>query len=323
MFSFTTELVRGDRSPLELIEDVLASGVTDTIEVDGPQCFTSLPVFPPEEVTAFREMVDRTGVGLSMLGVYNDRFTRPGHVFTAQEGADFISGQLASAAALGFRDTRIAFPTDPEVLRLVAPSAEEHGVRLLQEVQGAATPDDLIRALEAVDRIGSDALGFVFDLSACMPALPLTYLEALRRDGVPSSLVSYLDDAWRADSLDSMRQRLAELSQDLPLAPAARTRLSMPFGRFGRTTVADWRPLLSHFDAIHLKFWDLEDDELRVSAPIADVRQEFGAIGYDGVVTSEWGGHEWFELAEHGGQEMSVGHRRLYDESVVLDQQSV
>jgi sugar phosphate isomerase/epimerase len=318
MFSFTTELVTGDRTPLQLIEDVAEQDLARIVEIDGPQHFSTFPSFDREEIEQVRDLVDRHGLRLSMLGIYNDSAARIDRAFSLEESERFVAQQIEGAARLGFWAVRIAFPTDPALLERLVPHARNHGIRILEEVQGAATVDSAVFAehRELVARLGSDTLGFVFDLSACMAALPVTYLEELRRLGVPEKAVRYLDDSWVSEHPATVRAELDRLVDGALLTSAARVRLSMPFGRFGHSTVADWRDVLGEFSAIHLKYWDLEDDDYRVSRPLADVRREFGAIGYDGIVTSEWGGHEWFELDQANGFDMTRGHHRLFDESL-------
>lgn len=315
MFSFTSSLVRGERTPVQLIEDVVDAGLATTIEVDAPQHFATYPDFDAEEVEALRSVVARRGIRLSMMGVYNDAGSRRESAFTLEESVRYISRQLEVASELGFIGARIMFGLDPALLEKLAPEAERHGVPLWQEVQGGARPDgaEFERQREAIQRIGSDKLGFVFDLSACMAALPVTYLEALRREGVPNDVVQYLDDEWPTGETTRVRSGLDARLESLDLPPSAMLRLSMPFGRFGNSSVADWRDALGEFDAVHLKYWDVEDDDRRVSQPLADFRREFGAIGYTGVLTSEWGGHEWLDDDGFG---MTRRHRALFDRAV-------
>ncbi len=65
--------------------------------------------------------------------------------------------------------------------------------------------------------------------------------------------------------------------------------------RFGRSDIAGIRDLLPLTSGFHLKFWDLDDDEGRVSAPIRELGAELRRVGFSGTLCSEWGGHEWVE----------------------------
>jgi hypothetical protein len=51
-------------------------------------------------------------------------------------------------------------------------------------------------------------------------------------------------------------------------------------------------PLVSAF---HLKFWDLDDTDGRISAPIRAVAAELAGRDFTGTFTSEWGGLEWLD----------------------------
>jgi hypothetical protein len=316
-FSFTLELQRARRTPVELLGDILDAGLTRTLEVDAPQGFRTFPDIAAQEIEAFHQFVHDRDVRLSMLGVYCDLAAPTGRLLTLDEAEAFTAAQIRAAGQLGFPIARIMFGIDPELLRRLARHAEEHDVLLMQELQGPVLPTDekFDRQREAITC--SAHLGFVFDLSACMPKLPLTWLAALRTGGVPERVLTYLEQAW--SDLDSplKRETLEALLGTVPIAPETRQLLDMPFHRFGRSRVSDWREDLASFKAVHLKYWDLDDADGRVSGPVADVRREFGAIGYDGVVTSEWGGHEWWTRPEDAFT-MTARHRQLYD--TCLDQ---
>ena len=47
--------------------------------------------------------------------------------------------------------------------------------------------------------------------------------------------------------------------------------------------------------AFHLKFWDLDDADGRVSRPIRDLGGGARGTGFTGTLCSEWGGHEWLD----------------------------
>lgn len=216
---------------------------------------------------------------------------------------------------MGFEGARIAFGLAPELLGPLAERAEQHGVSLLQEMQGGLRPESesFQRQVEAVEAVGSTALGFVFDLSACMPELPVTYLDALLREGVPQEAVAHLNAAWRDSTPDSLKAELGEWLSDASVPPPGRARLSMPFGRFGNTSVSDWREFLPSIRGVHLKYWDLEDAYGRISRPMAKLTKELNKVGYCGALTSEWGGHEWLP---DDPIVMTQGHRRLYAQAV-------
>jgi len=60
------------------------------------------------------------------------------------------------------------------------------------------------------------------------------------------------------------------------------------------------RDILPLVGAFHLKFWDLDDADSRVSAPIRDLGSllAISGSGFAGTLCSEWGGHEWLDDAD-------------------------
>jgi len=64
------------------------------------------------------------------------------------------------------------------------------------------------------------------------------------------------------------------------------------FGRSDATVISDVLPWVGAF---HLKFWDLDDADDRVSGPIRDLGALLRGTGFAGTFCSEWGGHEWLD----------------------------
>jgi hypothetical protein len=65
--------------------------------------------------------------------------------------------------------------------------------------------------------------------------------------------------------------------------------------RFGRSDAAVIADVLPWVGAFHLKFWDLEDTDGRVSGPIRDLGSLLSGAAFAGTFCSEWGGHEWLD----------------------------
>ena len=95
--------------------------------------------------------------------------------------------------------------------------------------------------------------------------------------------------------------------------PAVHTMFMNLLIRFGRSDAAALRGILPLVGAIHLKFWDLDDCDDRVSAPIRELGGELGRAGFSGPLTSEWGGHEWLDSdpAEMTREHLTVARAAL------------
>jgi hypothetical protein len=65
--------------------------------------------------------------------------------------------------------------------------------------------------------------------------------------------------------------------------------------RFGRSDAAVIADVLPWVGAFHLKFWDLDDTDGRVSGPIRDLGSLLSGAAFAGTFCSEWGGHEWLD----------------------------
>jgi hypothetical protein len=65
--------------------------------------------------------------------------------------------------------------------------------------------------------------------------------------------------------------------------------------RFGRSPVEDLREVLAWVGGFHLKFWDLDDADARISRPIQEIGRLLADTGFRGTLMSEWGGHEWLD----------------------------
>ncbi|WP_286277916.1 hypothetical protein [Naasia aerilata] len=63
--------------------------------------------------------------------------------------------------------------------------------------------------------------------------------------------------------------------------------------RFGRSDAGVLREVVPLVGGFHLKFWDLDDADERVSGPLRDLGRLLAETGFRGTLTSEWGGHEW------------------------------
>ncbi|MGN6220874.1 MAG: hypothetical protein ACTHNQ_15340 [Microbacterium sp.] len=317
MFSFTPSIVDGARRPQQILVDAVRGGAASGVGLDGFQHFVTFPDVSDEEAVAFRADVERLGIFVTELGLYDDVFVQPGRRATIAERAGHLERQIRSAVKLGFARVKLGWGTDFELLDQLAPCLRSTGVTLLEEAQGPlrAGTDDYERRL-AYAAAHADHFGFVFDLSASMADLPVTFIEELHRLALPPEVIRLLADEWAEDRSGSLRDRVTAITSSLDLGADERLRLMTPFTRFGNATVSDFRDLFAHLGGVHVKFWDLSDDDGRVSRPIADLARELDRVGYQGSITSEWGGHAWLDSLTHDSLRMVRAHRALYLKTV-------
>ncbi|TDO47134.1 hypothetical protein EV643_10924 [Kribbella sp. VKM Ac-2527] len=317
MFSFTTEIARGEHSPQELLRGASSAGLAGRFEIDGFQHFATFPTVADEEVERFRNEVEHLDLQLTQLGIYDDLYVDPRHRATVGERVSYLERQIESAARLGFPAVKVMWGVDLEVLDRLRPCLDRSGISLNQEAQGGLRADshDVQSRVEFAQKYPG-LFGFVFDLSACMYGVPVTYLEELHRLGIPGEAVRLIAEEWPSDRGSAVRDHVLAVTDGAELSADARLRLMMPFARFGNSRVGDWRDFLSVTDIVHLKFWDLYDPDGIVSTPLRELTYELARADFTGPITSEWGGHEWLDGPDFDAVTMTRGHRSLVEQVV-------
>jgi len=104
--------------------------------------------------------------------------------------------------------------------------------------------------------------------------------------------VNRLATEWRSPDTHTA---VVDLLRSGQVPPAVHTLYMNLLVRFGRSDASVLRDILPITGAFHLKFWDLDDTDGRVSNPIRDLGSELRATDFAGTFCSEWGGHEWIE----------------------------
>src|SRR3712207_4411697 len=140
LFSLMPEWRAGHDLPT-LLDRVARADCGPALEVIGHQAWRGFPHVSGDDERAFRDAVDRLGLVPTALGVYTDLFRRPGRAMSDQEAFEDVAPQIAAAAQLGFPVVRATLGMAPGLLRRVADQAEQLGVVLTFEVQGATAPD--------------------------------------------------------------------------------------------------------------------------------------------------------------------------------------
>lgn len=317
MFSFTPDIVDGSRTPQQILTDAVAADVADGVGLDGFQHFSTFPDISPDEVADFRSDIERLGIFLTELGLYDDAFADPTRRATREQRAEYLARQIRSAALLGFSAVKLGWGTDFALLDALLPVLDETGLTMLEEAQGPlrAGDDDYARRIEYAAR-HPDRFGFVFDLSAAMRAVPPTLIAELRSLNIPDEVVRIIDEEWPDDRAGGVKTHVAELTRHLDLNADARMRLMTPFTRFGNAHVSEFRDLFDAVRGVHAKYWDLDDENSALSDSIRELSAELDRAGYKGPITSEWGGHGWLKPATHDSIATAKAHRTLYRTAV-------
>ena len=294
-FNWTPDVIRARREATEIALDIVTDGISTVIELEPGQLWRSFPETSEDEASALRISLAAAGGTVSIVGASLDDWKSPTRRRTDDERLAFLVPQLRVARALGARGVRLPIgQAGPTLTRQVLPHLRDLDLVLFEEAQGGQTPGSapFAPAYDAIAELDDPHVRLLIDISMLMPALPPTYLERLRAGGIPESLLRRLEDAWRDPATNDA---VLDLLRSGGVPGHIHTLYMNLLVRFGRSEVADIRDVLPLTAGFHFKFWDLDDSDLRVSAPIRELAAALAGTDFAGVITSEWGGHEWLD----------------------------
>lgn len=312
-FSLTNEWLSRRYTVESLLERIAEAGLGPGLEVIGHQTWRGYPRLAREEVLGFRRVCDRLGLEPAAIGGYVDLLRRPGRAMTVEECVEALEAQVDVASGLGFPVIRLHVGVPVPAIERVIPAAERAGVVLATEFQGPQTPDDpsLQALLDLRDRVsGSPAVALVLDFSVAMRAIPTSFAAAVCSAGMARSDLDRIVELWRHGA------HVGELFAAIATTGApgrAQDEARSGFVRFGRQDPATWASLVPLVVHAHAKFWEIDgagDDPTTDSRRVVDT---LFAGGFQGVVTSEWGGSAWVDLDDVEGFAIVAQHQQLLD----------
>lgn len=308
-FNWTPDVIRAARDAPEIALGIVTDGIAAVIELEPGQLWRSFPEPADDEVDAFRRELDRAGGGVSIVGANLDDWVGPTERREDDARLAFLLPQLRAAHRVGASGVRLPIGQAGEaLLRRLVPALHELDLVLYEEIQGQQTPGSpaTAAAIEVISRLDDPRIRLLVDISMLMPALPVTYLDELARAGIPKDLLARLTDEWRDPATTGSIVGFLRSGGVPPEIHALYMNLLV---RFGRSRADELRDILPLVGAFHLKFWDLDDTDGRVSAPIRDLATELVGSDFAGTLCSEWGGHEW--LADADAADMTRRHLAL------------
>ncbi|MFJ4036700.1 restriction endonuclease subunit R [Microbacterium sp. NPDC090007] len=290
-FNLTPEVIRAERTAPDLALTLVERGIAPAIEIELGQMWRGFPAPAASETQEFRDRLAAAGGRVSIVGVSIDEFDR-GRRRTDAERRAFLDPQLRAAAAVGAAGVRLPLGQAGALLGDLVPLLEDLDLVLYEEAQGHETPATRPDDYDRIAALDTPHVRLLLDISMLMPALPVTFVERLERGGIPADLVRRLRDEWRDPATQGA---VVDLLHDGRVPGPVHTLYMNLLVRFGRAQVADLASVLPLLGAVHLKFWDLDDADGRVSEPIRAVGEALGRQGFTGTLCSEWGGHEWLD----------------------------
>ncbi|KQR26052.1 hypothetical protein [Microbacterium sp. Leaf151] len=290
-FNLTPEVIRAERSAPDLALSLVERGTARAIEIELGQMWRGFPAPPAGPVEVFRDDLAAAGGRVSIVGVSIDEFDR-GRRRTDADRRAFLEPQLRAAASAGAAGVRLPIGQAGALLDEILPLLEELDIVLYEEAQGHETPAARAAAYDRIGELDTPRVRLLLDISMLMPALPVTYLDQLERGGIPADLLRRLRDEWRDPAT---QDAVVDLLRTGGVPGPVHTLYMNLLVRFGRSGIDDLASVLPLIGAAHLKFWDLDDADGRVTRPIRDVGAALRTAGFTGTLCSEWGGQEWLD----------------------------
>ncbi|HYP74044.1 MAG TPA: restriction endonuclease subunit R [Microbacterium sp.] len=292
-FNWTPHVIHAASSAADIAVGVVRGGVAEAIEIEAGQVWRTFPEPAGAEVDGLRAALDAAGGRVSIVGASIDEWTLDGRRRSDEERLAFLVPQLRAAARVGAIGARVPLgQAGPGLLRLLQPTLDELDIVLFEEAQGHQTPQSSAQAYDEVAALDDPHIRVLLDISMLMPALPVTYLERLRAAGVSPELMRRIETEWRDPATHGA---VVDLLRAGGVPGPVHTLYMNMLVRFGRTDAAELRDVLPLVSGVHLKFWDLDDADGRVSNPIRDIGRELRAAAFTGTLCSEWGGNEWLD----------------------------
>lgn len=294
-FNWTPDVIRAEVAAPEIAVGIVTDGIASVIELEPGQLWRSFPVSADAEVDALRRDLDAAGGSVSIVGASLDDWLGPQQRRNEAERLAFLLPQLHAARRVGASGLRLPIgQAGDALLRRLLPTLHDLDLVLYEEIQGQQTPDSptTAEAIEVIAGVDDPHVRLLVDISMLMPALPTTYLAELTQAGIAPDLLTRLADEWRDPATTGA---VMELLRSGAVPPGIHTLYMNLLVRFGRSRASDLRGILPLVGAFHLKFWDLDDADGHVSAPIRDLGAVLAGSAFAGTLCSEWGGHEWLD----------------------------
>lgn len=294
-FNLTPAVIRADRSAPDLAVSLIEEGLSTQIEVELGQLWRSFPEPALAEARDLRDRLAAAGGRVSIVGGSIDDWASPTRRRSDEERLRFLEPQLRAAAELGATGVRLPLgQAGPDLLTGALPLLEELDLILFEEAQGSGSPSNpaAAPAYDTIAAMDTPHVRLLVDISMLMPALPVSYLELLDATDLPRDLLRRLREEWADPATTGA---VVDVLRSGRVPPGIHTLYMNLLVRFGRSRAAELEPVLPLLSAVHLKFWDLDDTDGRVSEPIRDLSAALRPSGFSGTLCSEWGGQEWLD----------------------------
>ncbi|MCS0631209.1 sugar phosphate isomerase/epimerase [Telluria mixta] len=297
LYSLTTEFHAREYTFEQLVRKVAAENLGPGLEIVGFQSFRGFPNVSDEFADQFKALIDETGLTLSCLGINADVWINPEVPMSEEESVAYHKRQLDAAAKLGFPLVRYQFPAGANVIEKCVPHAEKLGVKMGLEIHAPhhTQHPDILAYREMYERVRSPLLGFIPDFGASARAVPPSYFDTQRANGVPDGLIALAEEYWHLDvgTPFERRDQYVQAARAKGYEERHIIGLEIIFGLFSRADPRSWSEIMPQVIHIHGKFFDFDESGDEIAVDLAKVLPVFVEGGYNGFMSSEYEGYMW------------------------------
>lgn len=295
LYSLTNEWVSGRYDLEQILRAVAAHGVGPGVEVVGYQSLRGFPEVSDATVDWWHSIVAELGIVPTCLGSNVDTALRSDRFLNVDEMTDLLVRQLRTAKRMGFGVVRIQIGASPDVIRRIAPLAEDLDVRVGMELHAPEGPrtESILRVRDLYAELDSPNLGFIPDFSATMRDIPPTEKAQFVEAGLPEDLVDVFVETWRT-AKGNMLERFGAFRAIALDHGATEESIGATMGAFsmhGTEPIESWYDIADQIIHIHGKCYEFDAAGDEPSVDYDAVAKLLVDIGYEGYVSTEWEGH--------------------------------
>jgi sugar phosphate isomerase/epimerase len=285
LHSFTAEYITYKWSLEDMFQ--LASVLGGGVEIVGPSHQRGYPYLTDEFERIFKSSVERWGLIPTCYGTYADPFMLKDRDLSDDEMVEYMTPQLRSAAALGFKAARVQYFAHTVIERLL-PLAEKLGVKMGYELHVPLTIESRMgqKLIEQVRRINSPYLGLIPDTGIFARRIAECRLDGARKAGVNEELITHVIRLWNTKTPGE--EALPELLR-LGLRKQNIGTIEFIWGSLGHSEPEALRAILRDVIHMHAKFFDMQNED-EPNVRFEEVVKVLVEEHYSGWISSEYEG---------------------------------
>ena len=309
LYSLQDAYGRGGLGPEGCIELVETMGVQG-VEFLSDQMLTGAQDASEETIAEFNAIMERHPLERVANDIFINSWLYRNRWLTIEEQAESLAKDLRLASRLGFPLVRLVSRTDPAVVPLALPLAEELGITMAVEVHAGMSFDHPVTAawIDQMKELDNPHVGLVVDFGIYCQRYPRVATDYFRARGLSEDVVTYIDDLYASGSdgrqafprvSDTSGRDRYELPEDLtrlfrsPVDEVYATNAS-GYENTSLETLDEYLPWIASF---HAKFWQMVPDgrggyeEASINYP--GIVERLTRLGYDGYLCSEYEGQRF------------------------------